>query len=111
MPLEKLREEWQRQLIADRTLTADTLRVALAISWRLNRDTRIAFPGISHLVALTGAARSTVIRATKRLEARGHLQITRPPQRSERASNRYRPLLKRFNVGAHTFGASTRNQS
>jgi DNA-binding MarR family transcriptional regulator len=98
VPLEKLREQWQFQLIADQGLTGSDLRIALIISWHLNRETRDAFPGIARMAKLGGVHRATVIRATQRLETRGHLQITRPAQRGDRAANRYRPLLKGFDV-------------
>jgi hypothetical protein len=36
---EKFREDWQRQLVADRTITLTALKVAIAICWHMNRET------------------------------------------------------------------------
>jgi hypothetical protein len=48
IPFEKFKEDWQRQLMADSTLSPVTLRVGIAISWHMNRKKGgLAFPGMA----------------------------------------------------------------
>ena len=59
-----LREAWQRQLVADRTILVSDLKVAIAIGWHVNQKAGgWAWPGIRTLARLTGFAKSTVILA------------------------------------------------
>jgi hypothetical protein len=95
IPLEKFREEWQRQLVADRTISLTALKVALAICWHMNRRKGgWAWPGISKLDKLTGLHRTTVMRAIKWLEDSGYLRVLRGHAGKQKAVNRYLPLLR-----------------
>ena len=50
IPFEKFKEDWQRQLMADSTLSPVTFRVGIAISWHMNRKKGgLAFPGMARL--------------------------------------------------------------
>jgi hypothetical protein len=96
LSLEVYRERWLMQLIADPDLTAGDLRVAIAITFHMNRQQDgLAWPGMARLAALTRTSLSTVIRATKRLEVRGHLRVIRSRAGKKRGLNRYQPILKR----------------
>jgi hypothetical protein len=98
--LERFREDWQRQLVADRKLFDSDLRVALAIGWHLNRDKKgWAWPGMRTLAKLTGLSKKTVVLATGRLEARGYLRIVRGRKGNRRLANQYLPTLT--NAGLH----------
>jgi DNA-binding MarR family transcriptional regulator len=93
--LEKFKEDWQRQLMADPTLSPVTFRVSIAISWHMNRKKGgLAWPGMARLAQMACTTPRTVIRATKQLEAKGHLRIIRSHQRERRGLNRYMPLTK-----------------
>ncbi len=93
--LERRREAWQLQLIADPDLPESALRVAVAITWHMNRNKGgLAWPGIQRLATLTGLHRTTVMRAIKWLESRGHLRVVRSHTGGKRGANRYLPLLK-----------------
>jgi Helix-turn-helix domain len=93
--LEKRRQDWQRQLIADTTLALSDLKVAVAITWYFNRTTGEAFPAMATLAKETGYCERTIIRSVKRLEARGHLYVKRDSRRGDRRGvNRYVPILK-----------------
>ena len=106
--LEKYREQWLLQLIADPDLKAGDLRVAIAISFHMNRKKNgLAWPGMGRLAKLTHTSPSTVIRATKRLEARGHLRVIRSRMGEKRGLNRYLPLLKSAPKGASKTLADT----
>ena len=93
--LEKFKEDWQRQVMADPTLSPVTFRVSIAISWHMNRkQSGLAWPGMARLAQMACTTPRTVIRATKQLEAKGHLRIIRSHQRERRGLNRYMPLTK-----------------
>src|SRR5262245_43759483 len=75
---ERDKEQWHRQLIADRTLLQSDLRVGIAISWHMNRQQGgLAWPGIRKLAKLTGLSKPTVIGAINRLAPAGHVSIYR----------------------------------
>jgi hypothetical protein len=96
LSLEVYRERWLMQLIADPDLTAGDLRVAIAITFHMNRQQDgLAWPGMARLATLTRTSLSTVIRATKRLEVRGHLRVIRSRAGGKRGLNHYHPMLKR----------------
>ena len=91
---ERFREDWQRQLVADRNLLDSDLRVALAIGWHLNRDKKgWAWPGMRTLAKLTSFSKKTVVLATGRLEAKGYLRIVRSRKGNRRVANHYLPTL------------------
>jgi DNA-binding MarR family transcriptional regulator len=80
IPFEKFKADWVLQLAADaKELTATTYAVALVISNHMNRDDRdrAAWPGHTRIMRLTGLSRSTVKRAVKLLEKRGHVEVER----------------------------------
>jgi len=99
MNFQKFKQEWQKQLFADRRpergpkpregLTTAALAVGFAISCHLNHKTREAWPGITTLSREAKASRKTVIRAIALLEARKHLRVIRTP----RGVNHYHPTL------------------
>src|SRR5215471_21524504 len=90
-PLEAIREQWQRQVMAAPGRQANHVLVAIAISWHLNRNTGDAWPAFVTLAKETGLGRRTVVRAVKWLEARGHMSVAH--SRGGNVSNRYRPIL------------------
>jgi DNA-binding MarR family transcriptional regulator len=95
LAFEKFKEDWQRQVMADPTLSPVTFRVSIAISWHMNRkQSGLAWPGMARLAQMVRTTPRTVIRATKQLEAKGHLRIIRSRQRERRGLNRYMPLMK-----------------
>jgi hypothetical protein len=95
IPFEKFREDWQRQIIADPELSFVTVRVGLAISWHMNgKKGGLAWPGMKLLALLARTTPRTVIRATKHMEANGHLRIVRTHTEQRRGLNRYTPLLR-----------------
>ena len=108
--LEKYREQWLLQLIGDSKLSAGTLRVAVAISFHMNRKKGgLAWPGMARLARLTHLTTRTVIRATKQLEARGHLRVIRSRAGDKRGLNRYMPVLRR--VSGMSLGSDKRVMS
>jgi Helix-turn-helix domain len=94
MVLERLRELWQRQLVSDRKIPGNYLKVAIAIGWHINRFSGWAHPGISTLAKLVRLSRPTVIRAIKWLEQKSHMRVIRTRADNRRGSNRYFPLLR-----------------
>jgi Helix-turn-helix domain len=93
---EGLRERWQRQVLADCELRPSHKLVCMAISLHFNRNENgAAWPGFETLAKLSGLDRSTIIRATKAVEGRGHLRINRARKDNGGSlSNRYFALLK-----------------
>jgi hypothetical protein len=91
---EKLRDQWQRKLSLDRKMPFSAYKVAIAISWHINRKEHCtARPGINKLANLTGLTRRTVIRAVRWLETNGHHQVQRTRVGKRNMANRYAPLL------------------
>jgi len=96
MNFQKSKELWQQQVIADPKLTPRAKIILVAISWHLNRNSRVAWPGFAKLMRVTGNSRSTVIRAVHAGEKLGHLRVIRRRNSATRnAPNRYETLLKR----------------
>jgi hypothetical protein len=94
MSLEKFREAWQRQLMADQALQLGHLKVALAIGFHFNRNRGgEAWPGVAKIANIACVGRSTVFRATRLLAERGHLHVTRTKKGRRNLPNRYMPLL------------------
>jgi DNA-binding GntR family transcriptional regulator len=104
-PLEAIREQWQRQIMADRERQSNYVLVAVAISWHLNRDTGDAWPGFATLAKETGLRQRTVIRAVKWLESKGHLHVTH--SRGGNVPNRYRPIPVSSDLGDTAIEASS----
>jgi hypothetical protein len=92
MKFEKFKEDWQRQLLLDREMTAGFLRVGLAISFRLNRESFDAWPGLNTIAKDAGVHRSTVKRAIAYL-GKKHLRVRRDKVRGKNTPNHYEPLL------------------
>ena len=66
IPFEKFKEDWQRQLMANSTLSPVTLRVGIAISWHMNRKKGgLAFPGMAQLARIARTTPRTVISSNK----------------------------------------------
>jgi hypothetical protein len=87
---ERFKEGWSRQVLANRRLVESSIRVAWAISFHLNRNSRDAWPGIPTLAKLTGYSERQVIRALDQLEEERHVQIKRTRGRV----NRYALMLQ-----------------
>jgi hypothetical protein len=90
--LEKFREDWLRSLVLHRGIKGSTLRVAIVIAYHINRQTRLAFPGVRTIRKLTGLSLSTISAAINWLAANRYIQIQRG--RTRNATNRYMPLGK-----------------
>ena len=92
--LEPLREAWLRQIVGDRAISLSAIKVAVAISWHMNRQKNgLAWPGMSRLSKLTGLHQITVVRAVQWLEQQNHMQVMRTFTRAGRGNNRYMPTL------------------
>ena len=93
--LEKMRELWLLQVIADRRrLTCMAVCAGIAISTHINRENRLAWPGIRRLAKLMDTHPASALSGVECLERCGHLQVSRPRRGRERMANRYRPILK-----------------
>ena len=89
------REAWLDQLIADPTMKPAYFRVAWAIACHMNRNKNgWAWPGINRIAKKAGVDRSTAIRASNWMEARGHLRIVRTRRGELNDPNSYRPIVK-----------------
>jgi Helix-turn-helix domain len=71
--------DWLEQIAFDTNSKnrGDAVRVGIAISKHLNRNTRDAWPGLSHLAELLGTNEKTVRRGIDWLVKQGHLEIRR----------------------------------
>jgi hypothetical protein len=106
MPFEKFKEIWQRQIMANPDLASGTKLIAWAISTHINRNSRVAWPGMIRLTAMVAGSRSTTKRAIKDLEAGGHFKVMRSRSAANHNNtNRYELTLKRFGNGRVTGGA------
>jgi hypothetical protein len=94
--LEIFREKWQRQLVQHKDIPAGVLKVALVIGWHINRNSRIAFPGMRTISRLAALSTSTVNSAIKWLAKNRYLHIDAGPKRN--MANCYRPLLRNASV-------------
>jgi hypothetical protein len=93
--LEKTRELWLLQVIADRRkLTGMAICAAVAIGSHVNREKRLAWPGMRRLAELMDTHPASALAGVERLEARGHLEIFRARKGRERVANRYRLIVK-----------------
>ena len=102
--LEKFREQWLRGLVQHRDVPASVIKVAVVLSFHINRKTGLAFPGMRTISRLTTLSTSTVSKAVRWLQLRGYVQVQ--PGRTPNATDRYTPLLKR--EGANRVFASER---
>ncbi len=96
MPFEAIKELWQKQVVADKSLSGGTVKVALALCWHMNRSQH----GLA-LAKLTGLHRRTIIRTTQALERAGHVTITRSRRGTTNNPNQYRPILKQVGPECH----------
>ena len=98
--IERLREQWQRQLMADPEIQLSYLKVAIAIGFHLNRTKGgWAWPGINRIATIARVHPRTVIRATAWLSDRGHMRVVRTRKGKRNLSNRYLPTLRQANAG------------
>jgi hypothetical protein len=74
---QRLKESFQERLVEDPDMTHGCLRVGLAISWHMNKDTGEAWPGTNAITRRARVSRSAVRRAVKYLIARGHVAVER----------------------------------
>jgi hypothetical protein len=94
--IEVVREQWQRQLMADPEITLAYLKVAIAIGIHLNRKERgWAWPGIQRIATIAHVHPRTVMRATAYLSDMGHMEVEKKRKGKRNFANRYRPILKR----------------
>ena len=103
--LEKFREEWLRRLVLHHGIKGSVLRVAIVLSYHINRQTGVAFPGVRTIRKLTGLSLSTISNAVNWLGASGYLDIQRG--RTRNATNRYAPM---FGRKANTLFAPSEHQ-
>jgi hypothetical protein len=67
LSFESFREQWQRQVMADCDLRPSHKLVCMALSLHFNRNEGgAAWPSFETLADLTGQARRTIIRATRK---------------------------------------------
>jgi hypothetical protein len=93
--LEIRREKWLRQLMADPKVEHGALKVALAIGFHFNRSRGgVAWPGTNTIAEIAHIGRMTVFRAVRKLEERGHLQVTRTRKGRRNLPNRYVLVIK-----------------
>ena len=93
--LEIKREKWLRQLMADPQIENGALKVALAIGFHFNRSRGgVAWPGTNTIASIAHVGRMTVFRVVRKLEERGHLQVTRTRKGRRNLPNRYVLLIK-----------------
>lgn len=71
------REMWLIQVLGDRGASPIAKVVATAISIHMNGETRQAWPSHSRLAEMCAADKRTIERATKELETRKHLRVSR----------------------------------
>jgi hypothetical protein len=103
LPLEKLREAWQRELVEHRDIPASVLKVALAIGWHFNRAKGgQAWPGIRRLSRLTSLASSTVVWAINWLEQHEYVHVQRRRHGKRNLPNVYSALLKAQQRSQHS---------
>jgi DNA-binding transcriptional MocR family regulator len=79
------REMWLIQVLGDRGASPMAKVVATAISIHMNGETRQAWPSHSRLAEMCAADKRTIERATKELETRKHLRVSRKTN----CANRY----------------------
>ena len=79
------REMWLIQVLGDRGASPMAKVVATAISIHMNGETRQAWPSHSRLAEMCAANKRTIERATKELESRKHLRVSRKAN----CANRY----------------------
>jgi hypothetical protein len=93
MAFEKLKELWFKQILAGDP-PAGALRIALAIGFRINRNSLVAWPGFPRLMKEANVSRLTAIRSVRWLEQRKHISVARRKRgRDMNASNVYRITL------------------
>jgi hypothetical protein len=94
--LQKMREDFVAQVLADPERKLGYVAVAWAIATFLNATTLNAYPGYAAIAKKAHVSRSTAVRAVEWLERRGHLQVTRVWNGTKNSSNRYASLLNRY---------------
>lgn len=93
--LERFREQWQRQLMADPQISFGCFKVAIAIGFHLNRNEGgWAWPGIQRIAKIAHVHPRTVMRATAWMSDMGHMEIKKTRKGKRNLANRYRPILK-----------------
>jgi hypothetical protein len=92
---ERWRDGWLRAVLSDRAAGSSSKAVAAAISLRLNRKTRNAWPSVRNLDKESGLSKSTVLAALRELEGLGYLKVNRRWKKHsrERESNVYIPTI------------------
>ena len=94
MSFEKFKEQWLKQVMADKELPLTAFHLCFVISTYMNRkEGGEAYPSLETLAREAGMSRRWVIVLTKHVEDRGHLEIRRSRLGRKNVSNRYRPRL------------------
>jgi hypothetical protein len=103
--LQKMREDFVEQILADPERELGYVAVAWALATFLNVTTLNAYPGYGAIAKKAHVDRSTAIRAVQWMERRGHLSVTRVwnADTNKNSSNRYVPLLNRSATVTETF--------
>jgi len=74
---QQLKESFQERLVQDPDMTPACLRVALVISWHMNKDTGEAWPGAAALTKRARVCTRTVRSAVKYIIEKGHVAVER----------------------------------
>ncbi len=96
---QQMRDAFQWQILGDKDLWASDVKVAFALSLRLNRNDYEelgklhAWPSIDRLAEKTGLQKRNVQRSIKRLVLLGHLQVI-PGGSRPGDPNHYIPMIK-----------------
>lgn len=94
--LEKFREMWLRQIMADPQIQFSDFKVAAVIGFHMNRNKGgRAWPGIRTIARIACVDPRTVMRSIRRLEACGHVHVTRARKGKRNLPNQYLPALKK----------------
>jgi hypothetical protein len=94
---QEFKEHWQRQVTAEPKIPGSALKVANAIGWHLNHNSREAWPSLKKLAELAGITKRSAIRGIQWLEAQRHVGVTRVARRGRGNVNRYMPILSKRN--------------
>src|SRR5262245_50563474 len=94
--LEATREQWLRQIMADPQIQFSDFKVAAVIGFHMNRNKGgRAWPGIRTIARIACVDPRTVMRSIRRLEACGHMRVTRARKGKRNLPNQYLPALKK----------------
>jgi hypothetical protein len=90
---QEFKEHWQRKVTADPKIPGIALKVANALGWHLNHNSREAWPSLKKIAELAGITKRSAIRGVQWLEVHGHVGVTRVLRPGRSNVNRYMPIL------------------